>query len=152
MIAKRPSTTKNGTPVIPISIGPGLIGANRVAVGVAGQHRLDLVGVEAGRHGERRQLFGEADRDALFEVAGEQPFLHRVLDAALPREVQQAMGVEGPARPGPVQVVVEALGPSEVGDALVLRRGLLHGDPVLARDALRRTIRRAPAGAFGLSS
>ena len=117
--------------------GPRLIGAHVVGVGVAGQHGRDLVGREPGRHGERRQFLGQADRDTFFEVTGEEPLLHRVLDATLPGEVQEPVGIERPAGPGLLQVIVETFRGGEIGDALVLRGGLLNGDAVLAGDPFR---------------
>ena len=87
----------------------GLVGPHLGGVPVAVQDGADLVAVQtAPRPRSRPGWPGRPPLRPSVKVAAEQPLLQLALDPAVGGQVQQAVGVEGVAGLGDVEVVVQA--------------------------------------------
>jgi hypothetical protein len=120
-----------------------LVVTNVLGIRVAVEHRASAGLVEPDLDREPRQDVGLADRRSLNEVGGQQTLLERVLLAVRMRVVDQAVGVERVAGPGPVEVEVQPLGRGVGRDPRLrgLRGGAAHA--VFGGEALHRiTLRR----------
>src|SRR5690606_40654469 len=93
----------------PVGGGLPLVGAHGVGVPVGGEDGAGLVGVQPGLGREPDEGVVVGDRLALGEVAAEEALLHRLLHAAFGGEVEQAVGVEGVAAAGAVEVGLPAV-------------------------------------------
>jgi hypothetical protein len=124
--------------------GGSLVGAHRVGVSIAAQHRLDLAGVQAGLAGQASQYLGFADGLAVTQVGDQKPLFDRVLQAALGGQVQQAVGVERVAGLGDVQAERQPLLGGHGGHEVLELLGALLVELVLVGQMLHQRL-GAPA-------